>query len=344
MSEADFLLSEHDIAATNVLPAFEESLARGVSEAEVEAATGWTRAQLETPDAFVSGASTYRHMELMLGKPNYGAFVVAAAKRHTLSSLGVVGLACKTVATIGEAMQCHQRYQHLTNRTASYATEVVEGEFWLRETREDPSLGSQLISEYTLLIALQLLRDGTAKSLPAIRLQSRRAQVPPEQREAVEGFAGTTLELDCPQAAVALDASVLAEPVASADGELAAYFRAVLERASPPAEAKALSRQVALAIRDLLPTGTPSAETVARQLGFGRRTLQRHLADEGAGFGELVESTRKVLARGYLADPTLSLTEIGYLLGYVEQASFFRAFRRWYGTTPAAYRKGERRA
>ncbi len=53
----------------------------------------------------------------------------------------------------------------------------------------------------------------------------------------------------------------------------------------------------------------------------------------------MLESTRRGLARGYLANPDLSLAEVAYLLGYAEQASFFRAFKRWHGTTPAAFRR-----
>lgn len=86
--------------------------------------------------------------------------------------------------------------------------------------------------------------------------------------------------------------------------------------------------------------GAPTAEQVARALGLSRRSLQRRLAEQGPTFAELLESTRRTLARGYLGDPALSLAEIAFLLGYREQSSFFRAFKRWYGQTPAGYRLG----
>ena len=49
----------------------------------------------------------------------------------SISSLGVVGLACKTAPTVGEAMRCHQRYQHLINRTARYTASVEGNELTL---------------------------------------------------------------------------------------------------------------------------------------------------------------------------------------------------------------------
>ena len=52
--------------------------------------------------------------------------------------------------------------------------------------------------------------------------------------------------------------------------------------------------------------------------------------------------TREQLARQYLGDPGLALAEIGLLLGYSEQSAFTRAFRRWTGQTPQAFRQGGR--
>ncbi|MBC8073214.1 MAG: helix-turn-helix transcriptional regulator, partial [Deltaproteobacteria bacterium] len=95
-----------------------------------------------------------------------------------------------------------------------------------------------------------------------------------------------------------------------------------------------------IAVRDALLHGAPTAASLARTLGLGQRTLQRRLAELGTSYAELLESTRRVLAEGYLHDRTLGLAEIAYLLGYDEQTSFFRAFRRWHGQAPGAYRRG----
>ena len=64
------------------------------------------------------------------------------------------------------------------------------------------------------------------------------------------------------------------------------------------------------------------------------RTLQARLAAENARFSELVESQREKLARGHLAQRQLTLDEIADRLGYGEQTSFGRAFKRWTGMTP----------
>jgi AraC-like DNA-binding protein len=87
-----------------------------------------------------------------------------------------------------------------------------------------------------------------------------------------------------------------------------------------------------------LPKGAPTLADVADALGMGERTLARRLAGEGAPFRRIVDELRRDLAKGYLADPELSLSQIAYLLGYSEQSAFTNAFRRWTGRPPRRFR------
>ncbi len=329
------------IEAANVRPAFETSLHFGATEDEIERATGLHRAGLVETDVPVTAEATYAHMELMFGKPGFAGFLLASAQAHGLSSLGIVGLACKTVSTVGEAMACHQRFQHLTNRTARYTSTLSGDALTITEERfGPPRLGSLLVSDYTMLIAVHLLRQSTPDPVPVLEMRSRRRDIPSEERTAYEDFIEAPIRLDAARASVSYGASISELPVPSADAEMAAYFRDVLTRAArfEPSE-DALLTEIRLAIRDALVRGAPNAAEIARRLGLGQRTLQRRLSDFGHTFTEMLESTRRALAEGYLADDELSLAEIAYLLGYREQTSFFRAFRRWHDTTPAAYRQ-----
>ena len=84
--------------------------------------------------------------------------------------------------------------------------------------------------------------------------------------------------------------------------------------------------------------GRCSIKTVAPELGLSERTLQRRLEEEGASFGDILDSVRRDLGLRYLEDGKLSLAEIAYLLGYSEPSPFHRAFKRWTGSTPHARR------
>lgn len=87
-----------------------------------------------------------------------------------------------------------------------------------------------------------------------------------------------------------------------------------------------------------LPSGRFGVGDVARRLAVSSRTLQRRLRDEGTSFQAVVDGTRESLARNYLRSTKLTGTEIAYLLGFAEPNSFFRAVRRWTGTTPERLR------
>jgi len=55
-------------------------------------------------------------------------------------------------------------------------------------------------------------------------------------------------------------------------------------------------------------------------------------------YDALVDRVRRESAERLLADASLSIGEIGYLLGFSEPSAFQRAFRRWHRCTPQTYR------
>jgi AraC-like DNA-binding protein len=91
-------------------------------------------------------------------------------------------------------------------------------------------------------------------------------------------------------------------------------------------------------IADRLAHREAKLDTVATELGVSPRSLSRKLADLDTSFNGIVESLRKELARRYLQESNLSVTEIAFLLGYSEVSTFNHAFKRWTGSTPAVSR------
>jgi AraC-like DNA-binding protein len=100
-------------------------------------------------------------------------------------------------------------------------------------------------------------------------------------------------------------------------------------------ETSARARKIIL---KALPDGEPRRENVARALGLSERTLQRRLKDEGCSFQRLLDEARKELAEKYIAQSDMALAEAAYLLGFEDRSSFFRAAKRWFGTTPSDHR------
>ena len=68
------------------------------------------------------------------------------------------------------------------------------------------------------------------------------------------------------------------------------------------------------------------------------RTLARRLAGEGTTFEELVDELRRSLALQYIKTPSISVSQIAWLLGYEGSTSFNHAFVRWTGRSPSVVR------
>jgi AraC-like DNA-binding protein len=88
-----------------------------------------------------------------------------------------------------------------------------------------------------------------------------------------------------------------------------------------------------------LPAGADAAE-VAETMHMSVRTLQRRLEEEGTRFGAVLDRARLELARTALSNPSATLTEVAFRLGFGDLATFSRAFKRWTGMPPGQWRRG----
>jgi AraC-like DNA-binding protein len=141
-----------------------------------------------------------------------------------------------------------------------------------------------------------------------------------------------------PRHLLTFDAAWLAQEHVSADHDLhealAPFVRDVM---APLAPSRGWAERTRAEARVLLETGKFDLETLGRRLGVKPRTLQHKLRGEGITFSRLVDGVRKELALRTLAAKNPPVTELAYLVG-MELPSFYRAFRRWTGMTPQAFR------
>ncbi len=87
------------------------------------------------------------------------------------------------------------------------------------------------------------------------------------------------------------------------------------------------------------PAPPPTQETIAAAMHLTTRTLIRRLKSEGTAYKVILEELRREYAQVLRGDARLAVADIATLLGYQEPANFSRAFRRWFGTSPAQWRR-----
>ena len=146
------------------------------------------------------------------------------------------------------------------------------------------------------------------------------------------------IRFEQPLLRVRFRAALLAQPLRSADPGALSLLRDACERQlSELGFAQPLAERVRRLARDA--DGFRSIDEVARALSLSTRTLKRKLAMSGQTFSALVETERRAEALSLLERTELPLDDIVQRLGYSTSPNFVRAFRRWTGQTPAAYRK-----
>ena len=81
-----------------------------------------------------------------------------------------------------------------------------------------------------------------------------------------------------------------------------------------------------------------SIEDAAQMFGVHVRKLQRHLSVNATSFREIKNDVVCARASKFLRDTNISIADIATNLGYTSPNNFSRAYRKWYGITPIAYR------
>ena len=109
------------------------------------------------------------------------------------------------------------------------------------------------------------------------------------------------------------------------------------EQISQMPSGTSFSQRVRSCIRSMLPEGGLTADAVATQLQTSESTLRRRLRDEGTSYREIVKEVRMDLACHYLAAEERDIADVALILGFSDQSTFTRAFRKWTGQTPADF-------
>lgn len=190
-------------------------------------------------------------------------------------------------------------------------------------------------AEYTFGTSWLKVRELTGQTVSPLRVEVG-APAPPT-RDVVEEFFGCPVDFQASHNRMHFSKEAWQSVSLNADPTLLAvldaHAKALLDAVESPSE-------LIHNVRGLLEQSqaTLSLSEVARKLGMSERTLQRRLTDEGQPFVNLVAAARQDLAQRLLAERTVAIAEVAFILGFSDQSSFTRAFRRWTGQTPAAYR------
>jgi AraC-like DNA-binding protein len=265
--------------------------------------------------------------------PHFGLLV---GQRGTLSSLGPVGGLLQHSPTVGEALSALVEHLHLHDSggvptLSAYGDVAVLGYAIYEPGVESP----EQISDGAMAVAATIMRTLCGPDwVPDEVLLPRHPSADPG---AYWRVFQAPVRYDRETAALVFPTRWLDHRIAGANPVFRQVFEAHIREleAARVGDWKANLRRV---LRTEILTNRCSATSVADRFALHRRTLSRHLQAEGAGFRSLVDETRFEIARQLLSQTRIPLSQVAVALGYSGASAFTRAFRRWSGQAPAAWR------
>lgn len=260
------------------------------------------------------------------------ALAIHIGMQMRLSSHGFLGFAAMTASTVREALDLACTFAS-TRTSAIGLAMYVEGETASLVIEERSSLGSVRDSVVIALIVgvWQIGQALTGRPLDgvgecAFHEPAFLRGVPQADR----------LRFDRPNHRLVFPARELDLPLVTADPVAMQLAREQCERELAALVDAGLTSRVRAALHA---QGDIGLVELARAMRMSPRTLKRRLADHGTTFSAIRDDVRRQRALLLLDNRALSIGEVAAKLGYSELPNFTRAFRKWTGRTPLAYRE-----
>jgi AraC-like DNA-binding protein len=303
-----------------------ETVARGAIDAAIFA----------DPDARIS-VSLYRKLLLRWrDKTADPALGIHAAELLETADFEVLHRAVRNAANVREALLCNARYVRIL---ADNLTGV------LLEDRERATWQLRYQAPSTLAISNDFMVATAWRGIHLILAATSLLEVHVRHDAATDAAEyarvfGAPVHFGRAHNALVLPKASLELPLLHANRGLFDAFKRraeqVLERLTQGMGLDGRVKQLLLAHLD---EGEFQIAHTARRLEMSTATLRRRLAEQGTTHTELLDQVRRDLAVHYLRARRLAVSEIALLLGFSSQSAFGRAFRRWFGMSPVAYRR-----
>lgn len=271
---------------------------------------------------------------MLSGDPSFGLGAASFVHPSQLGALGYAWLASTSMRTAFERLQ---RYARVVNDHARVDLAREDGNLVMRLSIAQPSINQRVRDDGQMAFIVSLCRMNLGQNFNPQWVAFTLPE--PPDRAPYASLFRCPLRFDAPANGLAISKADADRTLPSANPLLAKMNERVVNQRLAALDKANIPNRVRAEIMEQLPSGGVSDESVAEALHMTSRTLHRRLKDDGLSFREVLGEVRRSLAEQYISDPTLTLTEITFLLGFAEASSFSRAYRRWTGESPSSTRQ-----
>lgn len=293
--------------------------------------------KLYEPNARYRDADLYKLWTLAVRTTKDPCIGLRVASFWHPSAAHALGYAWLASATLKDALRRTVRYFRMMSDKEKLRLEESDDE--LRIIVENPALDFPTAAEdldASFAVLIDLCRMCHGDSFRPRRVTMRRPE-PPDPAPFKAHFRAP-IQFAGNEDSVCFDARDANTPMPTANAEVARANEKVVQDYLARFDRSSIAMQVRARLTEQLSSGNTTQDSIADSMHMSLRSLQRRLRGEGTSYKGLLEETRRELAAHYMAESHLSINEITYLLGFSEPSNFSRAFRRWTGKSPSAYR------
>jgi len=306
----------------------------GLDPAPLLRKAGLSVEQIESRSTRLRVQSQIRFIEFVAEALNDDFLGFHLARDFDLRQIGLLHYVFGSSDMLGDALQRAVRYARIVNESLALKyrenNEVAVDFSYVGVPRSQDCHQS----EFLMATILRACREATGRRLQPLHVKF--AHHRNGDCSQLNAFLGVDAEFAAGADEITFPVSISEIPVMGADpflnDLLVDYCEEALSRHRTGERTFRL--EVENALVPLLPHGKARLGEIARRLGMSDRTLARRLSQEGVTFNTVLEELKFDLAKRYLGDPDLSISEIAWLLGYQEVSAFTHAFKRWSGKTP----------
>ena len=255
------------------------------------------------------------------------------------SQLGTLGYAWLASSTLERAFHRLSRFQHLV--TNAYEVELDKTETLyqvsIRYSKQNPAFQARSESIISTLLCMSRMNFGNSLQVQAVSF----VHTAPDNTEKYLRVFNCQPEFSASADSISFSMEDIRKKLPSANHIFAEMMDQSIIKALNKLERDNIVSQVKSVVLEQLSCGKVTEEDIAGLLNMSKRKLQLKLADENVRFKSLLDDIRSNMAKEYLNEQSLCLSEIAFLLGFSEVSSFSRAFKRWMGVSPGQYKKAK---
>jgi AraC-like DNA-binding protein len=321
---------------------FELGIARDVVSPVIDAlrALGFDAAaevsNLEaSADSVVPGALADRLLDAAAAKLDREDLWIEIARRVPIAALGLLDYALCTSATLRDALErVSVHYGLLTQRVGLRLVESKTTAALVLERAKGITHSRHWI-EFSFGALAERARQTMAREMVFEEVSF--VHEAPTKPSSHEAFFGRPVLWNQPEDRLVFARSLLDQRLLTASTALGDLLDVKIRELEKKESSDAFVERARAEMILLLDEGDVKLDTLATRLRLTRRTLQRELARRKLSHKELLDDIRKERASALLGE-ALTVNEVSERLGYSEPSAFFRAYRRWTGTSPRAGR------